>query len=662
MGVIVESCKQHVHCCNKQSRRIETETEEYTESISSSINQQTENDIEENTSRKIPNNIININDLVMEYETSPWIYYRELVTLGSGTYGTVKKVCLIKNPLTIRAMKIIPKENIMESVDNSKLTDEIEILKKVDHPNIMKIYESFMDKDNFYIISDFCDQGHLLGKLEKLGKMNEIVVKFIMDQIFNAVAYLHSRNILHGDIKLENVLLYTASKNKGRRFTSINIDISHIIELQQEINRANSVTKRSKNIVNDMLNYEVKLIDFGCSKYFVNKKKKHQKLSGIIGTSLYCSPEVVDDLYDEKCDEWSCGVLMYILLCGEPPFQGNSEEEIFKKIKKCQYSFKPKEFDNVSNSCKDLIRKLLEPKKRRRIKASDALRHPFFTEFFNPSKAMTENKDLNVLKSLINYKKPTSKFHETIYAFLCNNYISIDEEKKLRAVFRYIDKEEKNAFTKDDLKKSFKEINIDLSDELLNNVFLLLDSNKNDIIEYQEFLRATCDKNTLLTENNLKNTFLAISGGKEKEFISSNDIKKFIFHNSNIKEEVFSKYLDQFGMKKDDKIDFGQFCDMIKNDKKLNEKENNEEDNKEEINSEEDNKEEINNKINNKEEINKEAINKEIDNKQKYNKNNFYGIKFNEINNFKINKIKRNSMISLKKIPSIIEEEEYTTE
>ena len=444
MGVLVESCKQHVHCCKKEGVRQETETEEYSESLSCSASHE-DND-GDNSSRilDIPNDVINmkvkLNDLVMEHQTSPWIYYKELSTLGSGTYGTVKKVCLIKNPSTIRAMKIIPKENIMEGVDSSKVIDEITILKKLDHPNIMKIYECFVDKDNFYIISDYCDQGDLLGKLEKLGKMNEIVVKFIMDQIFSAVAYLHSKNVLHGDIKLENILLYTASNNKGRRFTSINIDINHIIELQKEINRSNSVTKRSRNYVNDMLNYEVKLIDFGCSKYFVNKKK-HQKLSGIIGTSLYCSPEVVDDLYDEKSDEWSCGVLMYILLSGEAPFQGNSEEEIFKKIKKCQYSFKPKEFNDVSDSCKDLIRKLMEPKKRKRIKASEALRHPFFTTFFNPNKAMTENKDLNILKNLINFKKPVSKFHETIYAFLCNNYISIDEEKKLRTIFRYVDKE-----------------------------------------------------------------------------------------------------------------------------------------------------------------------------------------------------------------------------
>ena len=632
MGVIIDSCKQHVHCCKKLEKRQETETEENSESLSDSNNQQTDNDYED-TSRRIPNDRININNLVMEYQKSPWIYYKELSTLGSGTYGTVKKVCLIKNPLTIRAMKIIPKENIMEGVDNLKLIDEIAILKKLDHPNIMKIYECYIDKDNVYIITDFCDQGDLLGKLEKLGNMNEIVVKFIMDQIFNAVAYLHSRKVLHGDIKLENILLYTASKNKGRRFTSINIDINLITDLQNEINIKKSVTKRSRNYVNDMLNYEIKLIDFGCSKYFVNKKKKHQKLSGIIGTTIYCSPEVVDDLYDEKSDEWSCGVLMYILLCGEPPFKGNSEEEIFRKIKKCEYNFKPKEFDDVTNNCKDLIRKLLEPKKRKRIKAAEALRHPFFTEFFNPNEAMTQNKDLNILKKLINYKKPTSQFHETIYAYLCNNFINIDEEKKLRAVFRYVDKEGKNSITKDDLKKCLKEIDIELPEESISNIFKLLDSNQNDIIEYQEFLRATCDKNTLLTDDNLKNTFLAISGGEEKEFINEDDIKKFIFRDLNIKEQIFNDYLEKFGMKKNDKINFEQFCYIIKNDKKLNEKENKE------------------NNENNENKENKE--NKEEESKDNSNE---------QIINIK-DETKRNSKLNLNGISSIIEEnEEYANE
>ena len=577
MGNVVESCKQHIHCCNNDDKIVETETDEYSESLSSSGEHENDNDDATDDNNKIEGSQkdlidmrVKVNDLVMERQISPWKYYKHLLTLGSGTYGTVKKVSLINNPSTVRAMKIISKENIMEGVDNSKLIDEVEIIKKLDHPNIMKIYECYVDQDNFYIISDFCDQGDLLGKLEKLGKMNEIVVKFLMEQILNAVAYLHSKNVLHGDIKLENILLYTASKTLGRRFTSINMDINHLIDLRREINRNNSVTKRSRNYVNDMLNYEIKLIDFGCSKYFVNKKK-HQKLSGIIGTTLYCSPEVVDDLYDEKSDEWSCGVLMYILLCGEPPFQGDTDDEIFQKIKKCEYNFDLKEFQSVSENCKDLIRKLLEPKVKKRIKASEALKHPFFTEFFNPSEAMTEFKDLNILKKLLQYEKPISKFHEAMHAFICNNFISKDEEKKLRALFRYVDKNDKNALTAEDFQRCFREIKIFLSIKEINEILKLIDSNQNAIIEYQEFLRATCDRNTLLSKDNLKNAFMALTEGGDKAFIDADDIKKFIFHDLNIQDDIFSEYLDQFGMKKDEKIDFEQFCDMLKNNKKLHE-------------------------------------------------------------------------------------------
>ena len=175
MGIIVESCKTHMVCCNtegggqvtepnlnhKNFTFSEMEDEEYIENETDDINSSL------NKNMPIPdlrNLKVKLNDLIMDHQASPFLYYKEMKTLGSGTYGTVKKVCLIKNPLTIRAMKIISKDNIRQGLDHSKLIDEIKILKKLDHPNIMKIYECFIDKDNFYIISDFCDQGDLLGK------------------------------------------------------------------------------------------------------------------------------------------------------------------------------------------------------------------------------------------------------------------------------------------------------------------------------------------------------------------------------------------------------------------------------------------------------------------------------------------------------------------
>ena len=323
--------------------------------------------------------------LIVQKKTDPWSIYEEIGDLGYGSYGVVKKIRLKSSPDKIRALKIIPKEYLIEGVDTEKLLDEIIILKNLDHPNIMKLYEFFEDDKNYYMVSEFCDQGDLFDKMQKLYCMNEIVVKFLMEQVLNAIAYLHSKGVIHGDIKLENIMLYTTTKSARERFTMINKQLSYDPSLQMEIEnsyREGSESKREASskstiVVNNMLNYEIKLIDFGCSKLFT---KHGERKSGIIGTSIYCSPEVIDDLYDEKCDEWSCGILMYLLLCGEPPFDGETDKEIFEKIKKGKYSFSLPHFKNVSNNCKDLIKKLLEPKISRRIKAKDALKHPFFTE------------------------------------------------------------------------------------------------------------------------------------------------------------------------------------------------------------------------------------------------------------------------------------------
>ena len=188
---------------------------------------------------------IGANTLFMQRHVSPWKFYEELEELGIGNYGVVKKVRLIKSPDVIRAMKIIPEENIIQG-KGASLIDEIEILKNLEHPNIMKIYESFVFDNNYYIVSELCDQGHLLSKMEKLGKMDQIVVKFLMEQIFNAVAYLHSKNILHGDIKLENILLYTASNRGGRRFTTLNQDFNEDKLLREDINQNYGKKKFSK--------------------------------------------------------------------------------------------------------------------------------------------------------------------------------------------------------------------------------------------------------------------------------------------------------------------------------------------------------------------------------------------------------------------------------
>ena len=577
MGVMIDSCKRTINCCDddeegyvegKYTRKISSDPESYDEDITEFEEKPKEEKPE--APKDIKNMKIKANKLFMERHQSPWKIYEELEEIGFGMYGVVKKVRLRTNPEIIRAMKIIPEENVVQG-EGASLIDEIEILKNLEHPNIMKIYECFVDNNNYYIVSEYCDQGHLLSKLEKLERMDQIVVKFLMDQIFNAVAYLHSKNVLHGDIKLENILLIKIKKKSGRRFTSINQDFNENEELTEDINKnfgARKTSSKSNNYIKDMMNYEVKLIDFGCSKYFVKKKtKKKKKLRGIIGTSIYCSPEVVDNLYDERSDEWSCGVLMYILLSGVPPFFGETEEEIFEKVKKCKYDFTPAPFKKVSKNCKDLIRRLLEPKKQYRIKANEALRHPFFTESFDPNSAMTEDKDLNVLKNFINPVKYMSKFHEAVAVFVCVNYIPPEEENTLKTVFRYLDKDGKGIISKETMKEGLEEIGININDEELKKIFNEIDEDGSEFIEYQEFIRNTCDLKKLINEANLKNVFHVICG--DKDFMNGQDIKNFVFHDAIVQEETLKEYFDSFGMKFEDTIGFDEFYNMMKNNQKL---------------------------------------------------------------------------------------------
>jgi calcium-dependent protein kinase len=574
MGTLMEGCA--CNNCNKdQIKQEESDTESESEE---------NNNLYYLSRREIPKNIVDVrfktDSLVKEYFCNPFEIYKELEELGEGAYGVVKKVCLIDNPDTIRAMKIIPKENIVEG-QSQKLLDEINILRKLEHPNIMKIYEYFDDNEYIYIVSELCDQGDLLGKMQKLGSMSELVVKFLMEQILNALSYLHANRVFHGDIKLENVMLYKTSKKKGRRLTKI---INDSFKVEKDINNLKN-NGLSIMLLEDMMDYEVKLIDFGCSKFL--QRKKH-KLSGIVGTSIYCSPEVIDNLYDERSDEWSCGVLMYILLCGEPPFQGDTEEEIFANVKKGYIDFSKKKFKNISENCIDLIKKLLEPNRKNRIKASEALRHPFFIKNFNHMKALTKNLDLNILKRFISLNKFPSKLHEVVNAYCCFNFISKEEEKQLRELFRFIDDNNKNRLTSEDFKRGFRKANIMVSNYELKKIMNILDSDGSNYIEYQEFLRATCDKKLLFREENLKAVFGVIDKNK-KGYATPEDIRRFVLGNDKkiTNRNTLKGCTAQIGMKKNSKLTFEQFSEMIRNNTLLP-KNNDDDDSSEESEEEED--------------------------------------------------------------------------
>ena len=227
--------------------------------------------------------------------------------------------------------------------------NEAEILRKVDHPNIIKLYEIFEDKKYYYIIMEFLTGGELFEKItdeEFYGDFTEKDAAMIIQQVFRGINYWHSNNIVHRDLKPENLLLEST--------------VSH-----EDLGGKKTM--------------KIKIIDFGSAQEFeVGGKKKMEER---YGTPYYIAPDVLNKSYNEKWDIWSLGVILYILLVGYPPFNGSDDKKIIEAVKKGKYTLDEPEWDDVSEEAVDLVKRWLTYDPDKRISASEALEHSWSKKF-----------------------------------------------------------------------------------------------------------------------------------------------------------------------------------------------------------------------------------------------------------------------------------------
>ena len=679
---------------------------------------------------------INTQKIIRKQSGNPLDYYNVLKKLGKGTFGTVYKV-MHKTTGTIRAMKVIPKNSMKHGFTDDDIIQEINILKTLEHPHIIKIYEFYTFKDNYYLINEFCTEGDLSDKLSKLRRLPEFVVKILMIQIFNAVKYLNEKNVIHGDLKLENIMIDSylnngelIPKNKNINFiASLKEDEKEINEFirQNELKRANTYniftkkrfqikkneesTNNNKTIKNDnenidsvnkmlqirikrgktllgpsqynikeinnkkilningndskanenkkscfrylngeeddeekeqedilynkenrpqnninnkikpngieinnyqnnknnllkntkrkflptikeyeetkfdkedflveinktskikrnstinlnsmkIKNFELKLIDFGCSKIFTKYKTNFKDT---IGTLIYCSPEVLRNNYNKKCDIWSCGVIMYVLLSGHFPFFAKTEEEITRKILTGKFKFDKKYFKNISNEAKDLITKCLIYDKNKRISIEEVLKHEFFAEDLNPNNIFEDEIDSkNALISLKNYSK-SSKIYQTVLAYLSHNFADKEQLNKLKKIFYKIDLNLDGKLSKEELYTAFKEAGMEMETDQLNKIIESIDFDGNGYIEYEEFIRVTLPKEQLFTETNLKTAFDMFDLDKNGT-ISLNEFKEILGLGKIKDKNVNKELLKEIPIKGSQEIDFEQFKKIL---------------------------------------------------------------------------------------------------
>ncbi|KAM7032717.1 calcium/calmodulin-dependent protein kinase type 1G [Acridotheres tristis] len=248
--------------------------------------------------------------------------------LGSGAFS---EVFLVKQKSTgkLFALKCIKKSPLNR---DSSLENEIAVLKKIKHENIVTLEDIYESTTHFYLVMQLVSGGELFDRILERGVYTEKDASLVIHQVLTAVKYLHENGIVHRDLKPENLLYLTPEENS-----------------------------------------KIMITDFGLSKM-----EQNGIMSTACGTPGYVAPEVLAQKpYSKAVDCWSIGVITYILLCGYPPFYEETESKLFEKIKEGYYEFESPFWDDISESAKDFIRHLLEKNPSARFTCEEALRHPW---------------------------------------------------------------------------------------------------------------------------------------------------------------------------------------------------------------------------------------------------------------------------------------------
>ena len=422
-----------------------------------------------------------------------------------------------------------------------------------------------------------------------------------MYQVFLAINYLHSNNIVHQDIKKRNIsiiklevekeddkgkekfnekkikrlkseklIFLNPLKNKDDIFIKINEDK----EIQEEFNTKKlirNLSKKAKEHLYELSKRSVKVIDFGEAIFMPQKKKN---IEDIAGTLNYLSPEIIKGQMIKELDEWACGVLMYYLLSGKFPFDGKTEEEIFYNIESQELNLNIPEFENISDDCKDLISKLLERDVTKRIKAKKALEHSFFKTGIKMKKIIggMENKQtekvLNAWIKLQNTHRQSNSgiFKKAVLAYMALNFVEKEEEKKMKNLFYKLSGGNKNfLITKENFALTIKQVSDNYTDEEIDKLFDKLDDNKSGIIEYEELVRGFSDREKLLNEKNMRQAFNFFDKDKNGA-ISWQEISDVVFKNKKMPKIFMTQFLEEISSEsgKDVNITFEDFCKIIK--------------------------------------------------------------------------------------------------
>jgi calcium-dependent protein kinase len=446
-------------------------------------------------------------------------YNIERKTIGTGTYGMVAKG-VHKITRAVRAVKTIQKTRLKGQNKVQQFRQEIQIMKEMDHPNILKLYETYEDRNNIYLVLELCKGGELFDRIADRGTgLTEELAAEYMKQILQALYYMHTAGVMHRDLKPENFLLFGPKDEDP-----------------------------------------LKVIDFGLATHFDTTKRDPKKTRA--GTPYYVSPQVLTDVYTEKCDVWSAGVICYILLCGYPPFYGDSDGEIMAMVKKAYFTFPSPEWTHVSTDAKELIEAMLTLKEEDRISAEGALHHKWIQRTAQKAPEIGPEIAKRIVKNFQNFQGQSRL--KKVAMTLIAQHLQEDKIDELKDIFKGIDKNDDGTLTYSEIKEGLAKSDSTLGRNL-EVALAEIDSDASGVIEYTEFLAAAMERKLYIQRDVCWNAFQVFDLNSDG-VITKEELHKVLsasevtdsFPMSTV--EAMIKEVDQNG---DGHVDFDEFFQMM---------------------------------------------------------------------------------------------------
>ncbi|XP_049402257.1 calcium-dependent protein kinase 20-like [Solanum stenotomum] len=431
--------------------------------------------------------------------------------LGQGQFGTTF-LCVDKAQQKEFACKSIAKRKLTTEEDVEDVRREIQIMHHLaGHPSVVQIVGAYEDAVAVHVVMELCAGGELFDRIIKRGHYSEKKAAELARVIVGVVEACHSLGVMHRDLKPENFLF-----------------------------------------VNEKEESSLKTIDFGLSVFF----RPGETFTDVVGSPYYVAPEVLRKRYGPECDIWSAGVIIYILLSGVPPFWDETEQGIFEQIVKGELDLVSEPWPAISESAKDLVRKMLVRDPKKRLTAHEVLCHPWVrVGGVAPDKPL----DSAVL-SRLNQFSAMNKLKKIAIRVIAEN-LSGEEIAGLKQMFKMIDADNSGHITLEELKKGLEKVGSKLKDSEINSLMQAADMDNSGTIDYGEFIAAMLHLNKVQKEDHMYAAF-SYFDQDGSGYITQEELQQACekFGLSNIPMEELMREVDQDN---DGRIDYNEFVAMM---------------------------------------------------------------------------------------------------